>query len=120
MVTTPEPERPLHLVVDGPEEAGEPPEPAEPGHPLGKVGVALDDAVDRLWEPLRGNPLADRIFYTASELGDFSLIWHIAGSARGLSLLAPGRRVVETSILPISPKLTTLRFSARRRRPRRS
>ena len=85
MGTTPEPERPLHLVVDGPEEAGEPPEPAEPGHPLGKVGVALDDAVDRLWEPLRGNPLADRIFYTASELGDFSLIWHIAGTARGLT-----------------------------------
>ncbi len=61
-------------------------EPAEPAdHPLGPVGAAVDAAVDRAWEPLRGRPLADRVFYTASELGDFSLIWHIAGLARGLT-----------------------------------
>jgi len=53
-------------------------------HPLGPVGIALDDAVDRTWEPLRGNPTLDRIFYTASELGDFSLIWHLTGTSRGL------------------------------------
>jgi membrane-associated phospholipid phosphatase len=29
--------------------------------------------------------VADRLFYTASELGDFSLIWHIVNGARGLT-----------------------------------
>lgn len=41
----------------------------------------IDDAVDRWWERLRGRPLPDRIFYTASEAADFSLIWHACGVA---------------------------------------
>ena len=53
-------------------------------HPLGPVGAAFDRAVDRAWEPLRGNPNLDRLFYTASELADFSLLWHLAGTARGV------------------------------------
>ena len=28
--------------------------------------------------------MADRVFYTASELGDFSLLWHLLGTAQGL------------------------------------
>lgn len=36
----------------------------------------VDEAVDAAWEPLRGNPVLDRLFYTASTMGDFSLIWH--------------------------------------------
>lgn len=35
-------------------------------------------------ERLRGNPVADKVFYTASSLGDHSLIWFVLGSARGL------------------------------------
>jgi membrane-associated phospholipid phosphatase len=35
-----------------------------------------DAAFDALLDDLRGHPAADRIFYTASQLGDFSLIWH--------------------------------------------
>ena len=34
---------------------------------------------------MRGNKTADRAFYAASELGDFSLIWHLVGVARGLT-----------------------------------
>src|SRR5205823_14949023 len=30
------------------------------------------------------NPVADRLFYGASELGDFSLVWFILGALRGL------------------------------------
>ncbi len=45
---------------------------------------SFDDAVDAAFEPLRSNPVANRVFYTASELGDFSLIWHILGLAKGL------------------------------------
>jgi len=33
---------------------------------------------------LRGRPAVDRLMYTASELADFSLVWHLIGAARGL------------------------------------
>lgn len=59
--------------------------------PVGAVDVntswmdRLDEAVDRRWASVfRGHPLADRAFYLASELGDFSLIWHLIGTAQGL------------------------------------
>jgi undecaprenyl-diphosphatase len=45
----------------------------------------FDTWADDQLEKLRGNPVADSVFTTASELGDFSLIWHIVGAARGLS-----------------------------------
>ena len=45
---------------------------------------ALDVRVDELWESLRGNPVLDRVFYAASELGDFSLLWHTVGWTRAL------------------------------------
>lgn len=45
----------------------------------------LDDRVDGAFDALRGNKAADRLFYAASELGDFSLIWHLVGVARGLT-----------------------------------
>ncbi|MDE0653848.1 MAG: phosphatase PAP2 family protein [bacterium] len=35
----------------------------------------FDDRVDSLFDKLRGRPWADRIFYTASQLGDYGLIW---------------------------------------------
>jgi len=45
----------------------------------------FDDVVDQRWgEALRGRGGADRVFYLASQLGDFSLIWHLLGSAQGL------------------------------------
>lgn len=44
----------------------------------------FDEVVDIGFDRLRGNAIADRVFYTASELGDFSLIWHIVNGARGL------------------------------------
>jgi membrane-associated phospholipid phosphatase len=34
-------------------------------------------------EHIRGHPVADKVFLTASELGDFSLIWHLIGAGRG-------------------------------------
>jgi undecaprenyl-diphosphatase len=45
----------------------------------------FDDAVDDFFElRLRGRPVVDRLFYVASELGDFSLIWHLLGAGQGL------------------------------------
>ena len=63
-----------------PEDAGG----TDDGHPLGPAVAALDNAVDRAWEGLRGHPVADQIFYAASQLGDFSLLWHLLGVTRGL------------------------------------
>lgn len=46
---------------------------------------SFDHAVDQIWgKALRGRPTLDRAFYLASELGDFSLIWHVIGAAQGL------------------------------------
>jgi undecaprenyl-diphosphatase len=44
----------------------------------------FDDGVDSAFDRVRGNPVADRVFYGASELGDFSLVWFILGALRGL------------------------------------
>ena len=44
----------------------------------------LDDRVDAAFDRLRGRRGADRLFYGASELADFSLIWLILGALRGL------------------------------------
>jgi undecaprenyl-diphosphatase len=46
--------------------------------------ATFDARVDALFDPIRGHPVADRLFYAASELGDFSLIWLILGALRGL------------------------------------
>jgi undecaprenyl-diphosphatase len=44
----------------------------------------FDDRVDTAFDRVRGNPATDRLFYGASELGDFSLVWFILGALRGL------------------------------------
>lgn len=51
---------------------------------LGEAVKAFDDAVDRGFDRLRGNRAADRLFYGASAVGDFSLIWHLASVIRAL------------------------------------
>ncbi len=49
----------------------------------------FDEAVDGWFDHLRGRPLADRVFYIASELGDWSLIWHLLSTAKGLGPAGP-------------------------------
>jgi undecaprenyl-diphosphatase len=44
----------------------------------------FDDAADRVVDPLRGKPGADRVFYTASALGDYGLLWVIFALLRAL------------------------------------
>lgn len=48
------------------------------GHAVGR----LDAEVDRAWDRIRGIPMVDRVYYSASALGDFSLIWHLLGTAQ--------------------------------------
>jgi len=44
----------------------------------------FDDAVDAYLDRVRGHPVADRVFYAASELGDNGVIWLMLGALRGL------------------------------------
>ena len=46
--------------------------------------AGFDARVDRAFDRIRGNRASDRLFYGASELGNFSLVWLIIGAARGL------------------------------------
>ena len=45
---------------------------------------AFDARVDAAFDKVRGDPVADRIFYGASEVADFGLVWVILAAARGL------------------------------------
>lgn len=65
--------------------------PATAPKGLARVIARLDAGVDRHIDPLRGNPVLDRVMYTASELGNFSLVWHLVNTSRAV---APDRRVV--------------------------
>lgn len=49
---------------------------------------AFDDAVERRLGRVRGNRALDRVMYSASEVGDWSLIWHLIGASQAL---LPGR-----------------------------
>lgn len=45
----------------------------------------FDAAIEARLDRYRGDPSLDRLMYAASELGDFSLIWHLISAARGLA-----------------------------------
>jgi undecaprenyl-diphosphatase len=46
---------------------------------------SFDAWADAQLERLRGHRVTDAMFTTASELGDFSLVWHLVGATRGLT-----------------------------------
>jgi undecaprenyl-diphosphatase len=46
---------------------------------------AFDLAVDHAFDRIRGTKVTDQVFYSASELGEWSLIWHLLSSARALA-----------------------------------
>ncbi len=57
--------------------------PVEPPHELSPIH-RFDDAVDRRLDSVRGREPSDRIIYALTELGDFSLIWHLIAWSRAL------------------------------------
>ncbi len=58
---------------------------------------AFDEAVEQVFARLRGNPVADRMFYTASELGNFSILWHALAWA-GATSKRGRRRALRVSV----------------------
>ena len=58
--------------------------PPVPETPVGAVD-RFDRVVDDWWgRTFRGHPSLDRLFYVASELADFSVLWQLVGLAQGL------------------------------------
>lgn len=78
------------------------PLPIVPGQSqFGPQVDAFDAQVDALLEQLRGHPAADRLFATASHVGDFSLIWHAIGIVRGAATGRPDQVVVLAALLGV-------------------
>ena len=82
--------------------------------------VRFDDQVDSAFDNLRGHPLADRVFYGASQLGDFSLVWFILGALRGLRSEHDVKAAVRVGVaLGVESALVNVGIKSffRRRRP---
>jgi len=58
----------------------------------------FDDAIDRLFDTVRGHPVIDRMFYSASALGDFAAIWHLLSWAPVSRSSAQRRAATEVSM----------------------
>jgi undecaprenyl-diphosphatase len=73
-----------------------PPAPPSPDSRLDR----FDEAADAAWGlAFRGHPLADRVFYLASELGDFSVIWLLLAAAEGVRSDADADASIRLGIL---------------------
>ncbi len=56
--------------------------------------VARFDAwADEQLELIRGKPVADAVFTTASKLGEFSVIWHLTNVVRGATGIGTARQI---------------------------
>ena len=89
--------------------------------PPARTRVADFDArVDIALDAWRGDPVADRVFFAASALGDHSLVWLILGALRGLRSERDWRAAVRVGAgLGIESALVNLGIKSlfRRRRP---
>ncbi|HEX9259393.1 MAG TPA: phosphatase PAP2 family protein [Acidimicrobiales bacterium] len=55
------------------------------GEPFGTAVARLDTAADQALDRVRGHRVADIVLHSASHLGDWSVLWHLAGTIRGLT-----------------------------------
>jgi undecaprenyl-diphosphatase len=78
----------------------------------------FDDALDDVWEALRGNPIIDRIFYTASEAADFSVLWHTLGVAQAIVKNDPKVAIVLSAALGVESALINGPVKSRFKRSR--
>lgn len=58
----------------------------------------FDGRIDCLFEPLRNNEHLNRLFYTASALGDHSLIWFLLAALKGLRSKEQAKIAKKTAI----------------------
>ena len=82
--------------------------------------AAFDDQVDAWFDKIRGHPFWDRLFYAASALGEFGLIWVMFAFLRALrggerNERAAIRAVVATGVESVFVNLIMKSFFGRRR-----
>lgn len=79
----------------------------------------VDLWADRRLDQLRGDPLFDRLFATASHVGDFSLVWHVIGIGRGIALRRPDQALALAGLLAVESLVVNqgLKRLFRRERP---
>ena len=75
-----------------------PPDPPidaeQPGQSrFGPAVEAFDEAADRWLERFRGQPLLDHVMTIATDVGEFSAIWHVSSLVRGLARGRPDQIV---------------------------
>ncbi|MEO7555111.1 MAG: phosphatase PAP2 family protein [Acidimicrobiales bacterium] len=117
----------MELLPTPPPAASAPPLDPNPSAPLSELPAGwravirdFDARVDRELDRLRGNPVADRIFYWATELGDFGLLWHLIGASRGLRDESRGKEALRlTGVLALESVLVNgiIKSFFRRHRP---
>jgi membrane-associated phospholipid phosphatase len=59
----------------------------------------FDTVVEQRIDSWRGRPELDRMMYAASELGDFSLIWHLLSGARALAPDRSAKHAVRMALI---------------------
>ena len=80
----------------------------------------FDELVDGWFDRWRGNVVADRVFYVASELGDWALLWHLLATGQGLTRPDGFERTLHLSLsLGVESALVNgvIKSAFRRRRP---
>ena len=60
---------------------------------FGPLVDSFDIRADALLERFRGRPVVDGVFRTASEIGDFSAVWHVLNAGRGMIVRRPDQVV---------------------------
>jgi undecaprenyl-diphosphatase len=82
--------------VDDPQDAGDDVDPLARAK---EAVVTFDAAVDRFVDRVRGHEAVDRLMYAASEVGDWSLIWHVVAAGQALRRGRPARSGVRASVI---------------------
>lgn len=58
----------------------------------------IDDSVDSILEPLRRSRTSAKVFTSASHVGDFSVVWHVAGLVYAIGSLDRFREAAALSV----------------------
>lgn len=91
--------KPVEAVIEVVDEVTKGPPPPWSKQLLGHLD-GFDDAVDARFDRLlRGRAPVDRLMYSVTELADFSLLWHLLGTARGLRSEADAAAALRSSVV---------------------
>ena len=92
--------------------------PAPGRSQFGPLVEEFDARVDAVLEQLRGRPLVDEVFRRASDVGDFSMVWHVVNVTRGLIVRRPDQVVALAVALGVESLIVNQGVKRIFRRPR--